>query len=85
MKTKLYSFFEKQKYDHEEILQILRDLEFEKYEYTYGLEYRNPTISHVPITKEKAIEYVQKDGFVDVDLIDNNTIHINEFSCNDMW
>ncbi len=85
MREKLYSFYEQKKYDKDEMLKILEEKNFEKYEYTYGLEYRSPTTNHVPITKEQAISYLENGGFIDVELLNENTIHINEFSCNDMW
>ena len=85
MREQLYSFYEQKKYDKDEMLIILKEKNFDKYEYTYGLEYRNPTTNHVPITKEQAINYLENGGFITVELIDGVTLHINEFSCNDMW
>lgn len=85
MREHLYSFYEQKKYDKDEMLKILEEKNFDKYEYTYGLEYRSPTTNHVPITKEQAIGYLKEGGFIDVELIDGNTIHINEVSANDMW
>lgn len=53
--------------------------------YTYGLEYKKPTINHVPISKSEAIEQV-KDGFAMMDVIEyDDYLHINRFSPNDLW
>lgn len=51
--------------------------------YTYGLGYRNPTTYRVPITKEKAFEYLDR-CMIDI-TAETTCIHINEFSGNDMW
>lgn len=51
--------------------------------YTYGLGYRNPTTHRVPITREKALEYAD-DGIVDI-TEEENFIHINRYSSNDLF
>lgn len=52
--------------------------------YTYGFEYRGPTTYRVPIDKEKAIEIIKRNGFIDITEYED-WIHINEYSVNDMW
>lgn len=53
--------------------------------YTYGLEYRHPTIHRVPITKDEALKYINKQShYIDITATES-LIHINEFSGNDMW
>lgn len=52
--------------------------------YTYGYTWKNPTTYKVPITKEEAIAKLNSNGYVDADEQDD-CIHINEFSANDMW
>lgn len=52
--------------------------------YTYGLGYRNPTTYRQPISKEQAIEYVKRGGLLDISSNDE-MIHLNEYSGNDMW
>lgn len=53
--------------------------------YTYGLEYKNPTTHRVPITKEDALHIWNRGGFVEVDALNPEYIHIKEYSANDMW
>lgn len=51
--------------------------------YTYGLGYRNPTTHKQKISKERAIEIVDKESMLDVD--ENETfIHLNAYSENDL-
>lgn len=53
--------------------------------YTYGLGYRHPTTYKVPITKEKAIEYINKDySMLDVEEYEDY-VHLNGYSDNDLW
>lgn len=52
--------------------------------YTYGLGYRNPTINHVPITKERAMEIIDTESLLDIDEHEDY-IHLNAYSANDMW
>ena len=88
MREILYTFYDtsKGRYNNrEETIKHINKENYTKFEYTYGLEYRSPTTNHVPITKEKAIQYIEEGGFVDVELLENNTIHINRYSANDMW
>ena len=66
----------------EEAIELIRTTD-KGFLYTYGLGYRNPTTHRVPITREKAIEYAQ---FSLVDIKEEeNFIHINRFSGNDLW
>ena len=52
--------------------------------YTYGLEYKHPTIHRVPVTKEEAIEKIENNSFVDI-TEETDAIHINAYSSNDMF
>lgn len=52
--------------------------------YTYGLGYRNPTTNHKPITVERAIEIVKTQGFLDA-TENEEYLHLNAYSDNDMW
>ena len=52
--------------------------------YTYGLGFRSPTTHRKPITKEQALEIIDKEGFLDI-TEETNVIHLNAFSDNDMW
>lgn len=52
--------------------------------YTYGLSYRNPTTFHVPKTIEEAFSIIENEGFLDI-TFGKYEIHLNAFSCNDMW
>ncbi len=52
--------------------------------YTYGLGYRNPTTYKVPITKERAIEIVKTESLLDA-TENNDYLHLNAYSSNDMW
>lgn len=52
--------------------------------YTCGFRFRNPTILYQPVSKEKALKIVEQASFLDVDEYEDY-IHINEYSCNDMW
>lgn len=52
--------------------------------YTEGYEYRNPTTHRKPLSKQEAIDLIQNGETMDI-TEEENVIHINEFSCNDMW
>ena len=52
--------------------------------YTYGLGYRNPTIHRNPITKEMAIEIIDTESLLDINE-NEEYIHLNAYSANDMW
>lgn len=85
MEKTLYSFYGNYgEYTKEQVLEMINEKDY-KFEYTYGLEYRKPTTYHEPISKEKAVEMIKTLGMIDIELLDNDTIHINEVSSNDMW
>jgi len=97
-RIKLYSFTNKgntQFKDKTELIEHLKSIDTDLYEfqYTYGLGYRNPLTNHEPITKEEAIKHIENHSLVDVDIESPqnptsdkiNIIHVNAFSCNDMW
>lgn len=52
--------------------------------YTYGFEYRHPTTHRVPISKEKALEICHSGDYLDA-TEEENCLHLNAFSSNDMW
>lgn len=52
--------------------------------YTYGLAYRNPTTHRKPMSKAEAISIVKTKGMIDI-TEEDEVIHIEEFSENDMW
>lgn len=53
------------------------------FKYTYGLSYRNPTTHNVPITREKALEYMED---ITVNMTEyEEYVHINRYSSNDLW
>ena len=52
--------------------------------YTYGLRYRNPTTKDVYITKEEAIEIINRESLLDITEYENR-IDLNAYSANDMW
>ncbi len=53
--------------------------------YTYGFAWKNPTTLRVPISKNRALEIVEK-GLYTMDFVEyEDYIHINEFSGSDMW
>lgn len=51
--------------------------------YTHGFEYKSPTIHNVPITKESAIQKLNKDWCDVREYVD--CIKVNTYSENDMW
>lgn len=55
-----------------------------EFKYTSGLRYRNPTTCDVPITREKALELIETESFLDIDEYEDY-IHFNTYSANDMW
>ena len=52
--------------------------------YTYGFSYRNPTTNKKLISKEEALEIIEKEGFLDADE-DCETLFLNAYSANDMF
>lgn len=52
--------------------------------YTYGLGYRNPTTNRELITKDRALEIIASESFLDADEEDEY-LHLNAFSANDLY
>ena len=52
--------------------------------YTFGYEYKHPTTHRKPITKEEAVKIVLNESLLDAKEEDE-CIHLNAFSTNDMW
>ena len=54
--------------------------------YTYGYVWKNPTTSRVPRTKEEAIDLVDGGGYATIKYMeDEECLHLNLLSGNDMW
>lgn len=54
------------------------------FKYTVGLRMRNPVICNKPITREKAMEIVATEDWLDITEY-ANYVHLNTFSSNDLW
>ena len=52
--------------------------------YTQGLGYRGPSIHNHPITKDKAIEIIEKESLIDIRESEED-IHINTYDVNDLF
>ena len=52
--------------------------------YTHGFEWKHPTTHRVPKSKEEAIRIIDKASLLDADE-EENCLHLNEYSTNDMW
>lgn len=52
--------------------------------YTHGLSFRNPTTHNVPLTKQRALDIVKNNSWLDVKATADK-IHLNTYSENDMW
>lgn len=51
---------------------------------TVGFKWKNPRTLMKPISKEKALNIVEKDMWIDVDER-SNELEITQYSQNDMW
>ena len=49
-----------------------------------GFEYKNPTAKRVPITKAEALQICHSVDFLNA-TEEDNCLHLNKFSSNDMW
>ena len=52
--------------------------------YTYGLGYRKPTTHKVLIDKERALKIVERESLLDA-RENEEFLHLNAYSGNDMW
>lgn len=52
--------------------------------YTSGLSYRNPATYRQPVTKEEAIKIIENEPLLHI-TEEENAIHLNAYSENDMW
>lgn len=52
--------------------------------YTHGLGYRRPTTHNKPITKDEALEIIEKESLIDIRESEAG-IHINTYSGNDLF
>lgn len=52
--------------------------------YTYGLKYRNPSTYLKEISKDKAIEIINRSSFLNIDE-KAEIIDLNEYSANDLF
>lgn len=82
---KKYSFFssEYSNCNQDEMREFMKTTN-KQFVYTYGLSYRKPTTYRKPITKEEALNYFTKLGMIDV-TEEDECVHVEEFSENDMW
>ena len=71
------------KYNKDRALALLH-LSEKPIKYTHGLGYRGPSIHNEPITKDKALEIIEKESLIDI-RENEEYIHINTYSKNDMW
>lgn len=69
--------------NREQLKQMIIDSD-QPIRYTYGFEYRNPTTHRKEISKDKALEIVERESLLDADDI-KGYIHLNAFSDNDMF
>ena len=52
--------------------------------YTYGLSFKNPTTNKVLIGREKALQIVKSEGFLDA-TEKEDCLYLQAYSANDMW
>ena len=52
--------------------------------YTDGLSYRSPSIHNQPITKDKALEIIEKESLIDITESEED-IHINTYDSSDLF
>ena len=52
--------------------------------FTYGYEYRHPTIHRKPISVDEAMRIIEKEFYLDAEET-RECIHLNAFSDNDMF
>ena len=79
-----YSFYgNKYRKTSEEIESFIKETK-KPIVYTYGFGYRNPTTHRVPITKEEAMQKINKNGLTDI-TEEEEVVHVNQYSENDMW
>ena len=52
--------------------------------YTYGFKYRKPTTMNKPITKEQALNILEKESYLDAEELED-CLDLNAYSSNDMW
>ena len=53
-------------------------------DYTCGLSYRKPATLNKPITKDEAMKIIDNADFLEITEYEDH-IHLNSYSCNDMW
>lgn len=71
------------KYNKDRALALIH-LSEKPIKYTHGLGYRNPSTHNQPITKDKALKIIKKEILIDI-TENEEDIHINTYSKNDMW
>ena len=52
--------------------------------YTYGVTFRHPTTYRKPLSVDEALAVVDKEFYLDA-TEEENCLHLNAFSDNDMW
>ena len=71
------------KYNKDRALALLH-LSEKPIKYTHGLGYRGPSTHNQPITKDKALKIIKKESLIDI-TENEEDIHINTYSENDIW
>ena len=69
--------------DRDKALEIIRKTD-RPLVFTNGILYRNPTICRQPVSKAEALEIVRKEGLLNIHF-EENQVHLNAFSDNDMY
>ena len=67
----------------EEVIEYINKAEKE-IKRTHGFSWKNPTTYKVAIGKENAINLIKKSSLIDI-TEEEDFIHLNTFSPNDMW
>lgn len=82
----LYTFYDNsgEYKSKEDVIEAISNKGY-NFKYTHGLGYRDPLTKNVPKEEEEALKIIRENGWVDVELCENNTIHVNTYGANDMW
>lgn len=67
----------------EEVIEYINETEKE-IKRTHGFSWKNPTTYKVTMKKEKAINLIKKSSLIDI-TEEEDFVHLNTFSSNDMW
>lgn len=67
----------------EEVIEYINNSK-KDFKHTHGFTFRNPTTYKVVMERENAINLIKKSSLIDI-TEENDFIHLNTFSSNDMW